>query len=224
MERVKFTMNYSFVADNLTYNLQNRFFCCYSLADKHVTISSAEELKLSANQRHSANCNQSVRARKSDVLCLVNKNIPPRAIGQFSSKRSSVASRYITKRFSASELHYFAGRAMILEIRQFKRPYLFTILYIKVMNIRDHTTVSSLDDRLCRPINIRLCGHRHSFQRDVTGKHFKCVSLMSTIFLRRFDLIPSRGLLLGASRSHSDTPHSVGLLWTSDQRDEETCT
>ena len=26
----------------------------------------------------------------------------------------------------------------------------------------------------------------------------------------------------GASRSHSDTPHSVGLLWTSDQPDAET--
>jgi len=26
------------------------------------------------------------------------------------------------------------------------------------------------------------------------------------------------------SRSHSDTPHSVGLLWTSDQSDAETST
>jgi hypothetical protein len=26
------------------------------------------------------------------------------------------------------------------------------------------------------------------------------------------------------SRSHSDTPHSVGLLWTSDQSDSETST
>ena len=29
-------------------------------------------------------------------------------------------------------------------------------------------------------------------------------------------------LIVEASRSHSDTPHSVGLLWTSDQRDAET--
>jgi hypothetical protein len=30
----------------------------------------------------------------------------------------------------------------------------------------------------------------------------------------------SQGLLItDASRSHSDTPHSVGLLWTSDQPD-----
>ena len=29
-------------------------------------------------------------------------------------------------------------------------------------------------------------------------------------------------LVIEASRSHSDTPHSVGLLWTSDQLDAET--
>jgi hypothetical protein len=31
-------------------------------------------------------------------------------------------------------------------------------------------------------------------------------------------------LIVVASRSHSDTPHSVGLLWTSDQPDAETST
>jgi hypothetical protein len=31
-------------------------------------------------------------------------------------------------------------------------------------------------------------------------------------------------LIIEASRSHSDTPHSVGLLWTSDQPDAETPT
>jgi hypothetical protein len=31
-------------------------------------------------------------------------------------------------------------------------------------------------------------------------------------------------LIVEASRSHSDTPHSVGLLWTSDQPDAETST
>jgi hypothetical protein len=40
-----------------------------------------------------------------------------------------------------------------------------------------------------------------------------------------FDPIPCHGLLLrGVSRSYSDTPHSVGLLWTSDQADVETST
>jgi hypothetical protein len=31
-------------------------------------------------------------------------------------------------------------------------------------------------------------------------------------------------IIIEASRSHSDTPHSVGLLWTSDQPDAETST
>jgi hypothetical protein len=31
-------------------------------------------------------------------------------------------------------------------------------------------------------------------------------------------------LIIEASRSHLDTPHSVGLLWTSDQPDAETST
>jgi hypothetical protein len=31
-------------------------------------------------------------------------------------------------------------------------------------------------------------------------------------------------LVIEASRSHSDTPHSVGLLWASDQPDAETST
>ena len=31
-----------------------------------------------------------------------------------------------------------------------------------------------------------------------------------------------QGFIIEASRSHSDTPHSVGLLWTSDQPDTET--
>jgi len=38
-------------------------------------------------------------------------------------------------------------------------------------------------------------------------------------------LLASQGfLIIQASRSHSDTPHSVGLLWTSDQPDAETST
>jgi len=38
-------------------------------------------------------------------------------------------------------------------------------------------------------------------------------------------LVVGQGLLIfEASRSHSDTPHSVGLLWTSDQPDAETPT
>ena len=31
-------------------------------------------------------------------------------------------------------------------------------------------------------------------------------------------------IIIEASRSHSDTPHSVGLLWTSDYSDADTST
>jgi hypothetical protein len=34
-------------------------------------------------------------------------------------------------------------------------------------------------------------------------------------------LVGQAFLIVDASRSHSDTPHSVGLLWTSDQPDAE---
>jgi hypothetical protein len=33
-----------------------------------------------------------------------------------------------------------------------------------------------------------------------------------------------QGLIIDNSPSHTDAPHSVGLLWTSDQPDEETST
>jgi hypothetical protein len=36
--------------------------------------------------------------------------------------------------------------------------------------------------------------------------------------------LTGQGLIVEASRSHSDTPHSVGLLWTGDLRDSETST
>jgi hypothetical protein len=41
-------------------------------------------------------------------------------------------------------------------------------------------------------------------------------------FMARQPLVDLGLLNIEASRSHSDTPHSVGLLWTSDQPDAET--
>jgi hypothetical protein len=35
-------------------------------------------------------------------------------------------------------------------------------------------------------------------------------------------LLVDHGLIIEASRSHSDTPHSVGLLWSSNQPDAQT--
>jgi hypothetical protein len=48
----------------------------------------------------------------------------------------------------------------------------------------------------------------------------------TVLFLPRRNTTPvDQGLLIiEDSRSHSDTPHSVGLLWTSDQPVAETAT
>jgi hypothetical protein len=44
------------------------------------------------------------------------------------------------------------------------------------------------------------------------------------IFCCSSTLFQVMAYLYGTSRSHSHTPHSVGLLWASDQSDAETCT
>jgi hypothetical protein len=44
------------------------------------------------------------------------------------------------------------------------------------------------------------------------------------LFMARQPLVGQGPLIIEASRSHSDTPHSVGLLLTSDQPDAETST
>ena len=52
-------------------------------------------------------------------------------------------------------------------------------------------------------------------------KHIICSKFICVcVCVWRFDPIPGHGLPYGAPRSHTmDTPHSVGLLWTSDQHD-----
>jgi len=45
-----------------------------------------------------------------------------------------------------------------------------------------------------------------------------------TIFKTEQPLVGQGLIIIDASRSHSGTPHSVGLLWTSDQPDAETST
>jgi hypothetical protein len=49
------------------------------------------------------------------------------------------------------------------------------------------------------------------------------VTFISSILscMHRHPLVGHGLLIIEASRSHSDTPHSVGLLWTSDQPDAE---
>ena len=61
-----------------------------------------------------------------------------------------------------------------------------------------------------------------------------CTVHSAVRFLSRFSIFyfffsmtqqfPVRLLIIEVSRSHSDTPHSVGLLWTSDQPVAETST
>jgi hypothetical protein len=43
-------------------------------------------------------------------------------------------------------------------------------------------------------------------------------------FIAQQPLVGLGLIIINASRSHSDTPHPVGLLWTSDQSDAETST
>ena len=50
-----------------------------------------------------------------------------------------------------------------------------------------------------------------------------CVCVCVCVYFMAQQPTMDQGLLsIEASRSHSDTPHSVGLLWTSDQLDAET--
>jgi hypothetical protein len=48
--------------------------------------------------------------------------------------------------------------------------------------------------------------------------------ILSPLPLAQHPLVGQGPLIIEASPSHSDTPHSVGLLWTSDQPHTETST
>ena len=50
------------------------------------------------------------------------------------------------------------------------------------------------------------------------------VTSISFFTMAQQPLVVQGLLIIKGSRSHSDTPHSVGLLWTSDQPDAETST
>ena len=52
----------------------------------------------------------------------------------------------------------------------------------------------------------------------------KCLKSSACFFLWRFNPVPGHDLIMEASPSHSDTPHSVAPLWTSDQPFAETST
>jgi hypothetical protein len=71
-----------------------------------------------------------------------------------------------------------------------------------------------------------------SLVSDILSGPVLCVEKKATLFgpavpssSRAQQSLVGLGLLvIEASRSHSDSPHSVGLLWTSDQSDAETST
>jgi hypothetical protein len=52
--------------------------------------------------------------------------------------------------------------------------------------------------------------------------HHSFVYTLYIFFFMAQHPLMGQGLIIEVSRSHSDTPHSVGLLWTSDQLDAET--
>jgi hypothetical protein len=54
--------------------------------------------------------------------------------------------------------------------------------------------------------------------------HIKHVVIHSVISMAQQPLVDTVILIIETSRSHSDTPNSVGLLWTSDQPVAETTT
>jgi len=52
---------------------------------------------------------------------------------------------------------------------------------------------------------------------NIPSTRFMMIMIMMTVFLVAQKALVGQGLLiLETSRSHSDTPQSVGLLWTSD--------
>ena len=52
--------------------------------------------------------------------------------------------------------------------------------------------------------------------------NIKYSNLLIFSFIVQQPLVGEGFLIIETSRSHSDTPHSVGLLWTSDQPETET--
>ena len=64
----------------------------------------------------------------------------------------------------------------------------------------------------------------HTHSGDETLPIFLFLSYLIFFFIAQEPPVDQGLLIIEASRSHSDTPHSVGLLSTSDQPDAETCT
>jgi hypothetical protein len=68
-----------------------------------------------------------------------------------------------------------------------------------------------------------VCFNTFNNSNPISDYHIK-ISYSLFFFMAQQSLVGQGLLIIEASRSHSDTPHSVGRLWTSDQPDAETST
>ena len=75
--------------------------------------------------------------------------------------------------------------------------------------------------QICAPDESSVCASVHGALRTPSAK--SNVSLFFSCMAQQ-PLVGQGLLIIEDSRSHSDTPHSLGLLWTSDQLDAETST
>jgi len=66
------------------------------------------------------------------------------------------------------------------------------------------------------------CEHSHT--RYISVGHTTSLHILHYNSMLYFFPMEQEPLVIEASRSHSDTPHSVGLLWTSDHSDADTST
>jgi len=64
--------------------------------------------------------------------------------------------------------------------------------------------------------------HTHTQIHKNTGSHIRLCLCIFPTRMGQQPLVDQGLLIIEASRSHSDTLHSVGLLWASDRSDEET--
>ena len=64
----------------------------------------------------------------------------------------------------------------------------------------------------------------NTLEQSRTFRALMCSLPCLIFFMSQKPLVGQGLLIIEASRSHSDTSHSVGLLWTSDELDAETST
>jgi len=117
------------------------------------------------------------------------------------------------------------GIAVLLHVRGTRRGWGFS------STPRPHFTpgkdpVLILEEAVWAPGPVWTCWKSRPHRNSVSDRPTRSQSLYRLFFLPLAqDLLVGQGfLVIEASRWHSDTTHSVGLLWTRDQSVAETCT